>query len=45
MKLRFVNVGTIVNIKQSKNKGKIEIEFFSKDDLERILELLEQQNS
>ncbi|ESU34559.1 plasmid partitioning protein ParB [Bacillus sp. 17376] len=37
--------GTIVNIKQSKNKGKIEIEFFSKDDLERILELLEQQNS
>jgi ParB family transcriptional regulator, chromosome partitioning protein len=35
--------GTTVNIKQSKNKGKIEIEFFSKDDLERILELLEQQ--
>ncbi|WP_079505963.1 ParB/RepB/Spo0J family partition protein [Mesobacillus jeotgali] len=37
--------GTTVNIKQSKNKGKIEIEFFSKDDLERILELLDQQNS
>jgi ParB family chromosome partitioning protein len=33
--------GTPVSIKQSKNKGKIEIEFFSKDDLERILELLE----
>lgn len=32
--------GTTVNIKESKNKGKIEIEFFSKDDLERILELL-----
>lgn len=41
--------GTTVNIKQNKNKdkGKIEIEFFSKDDLERILELLEsnQQSS
>jgi ParB family chromosome partitioning protein len=32
--------GTTVNIKESKDKGKIEIEFFSKDDLERILELL-----
>ncbi len=32
--------GTTVNIKQSKNKGKIEIQFFSKDDLNRILELL-----
>lgn len=34
--------GTTVNIKQYKNKerGKIEIEFFSKDDLERIIELL-----
>lgn len=32
--------GTTVNIKQSKNKGKIEIEFFSKDDLERIFDLL-----
>ncbi|WP_075983359.1 ParB/RepB/Spo0J family partition protein [Bacillus massilinigeriensis] len=37
--------GTTVHIKQSKNKGKIEIEFFSKDDLERILELLERQSS
>ncbi|ETT88529.1 ParB/RepB/Spo0J family partition protein [Viridibacillus sp. FSL R5-0477] len=33
--------GTNVTIKESKNKGKIEIEFFSADDLERILELLE----
>lgn len=37
--------GTTVFIKQSKNKGKIEIEFFSKNDLERILELLDNQNS
>jgi ParB family transcriptional regulator, chromosome partitioning protein len=37
--------GTTVNIKQSKNKGKIEIEFFSKDDLERILEMLDQNDS
>jgi len=33
--------GTTVNIRQSKNKGKIEIEFFSKEDLERILDMLE----
>ncbi|MFX3674333.1 MAG: ParB/RepB/Spo0J family partition protein [Paenisporosarcina sp.] len=33
--------GTTVTIKKSKNKGKIEIEFFSEDDLERILDLLE----
>lgn len=33
--------GTSVSIKKSKRKGKIEIEFFSQDDLERILELLE----
>lgn len=32
--------GTSVTIKQQKKKGKIEIEFFSKEDLERILELL-----
>ncbi|MCQ6280224.1 ParB N-terminal domain-containing protein [Bacillus sp. EB600] len=37
--------GTTVNIKQSKNKGKIEIEFFSKEDLERILELLDEDPS
>jgi ParB family transcriptional regulator, chromosome partitioning protein len=33
--------GTSVTIKKSKRKGKIEIEFFSQDDLERILEILE----
>ncbi|MCA1032299.1 ParB/RepB/Spo0J family partition protein [Bacillus timonensis] len=33
--------GTSVTIKQNKKKGKIEIEFFSNDDLERILELLD----
>ncbi|RLQ93971.1 ParB/RepB/Spo0J family partition protein [Falsibacillus albus] len=37
--------GTTVSIKQSKKKGKIEIEFFSSDDLERILELLDQQKA
>jgi len=33
-------LGTHVVIKQSKRKGKIEIEFFSNEDLERILDLL-----
>lgn len=33
-------LGTNVQIKKMKNKGKIEIEFFSEEDLERILELL-----
>ncbi|MFJ7725847.1 ParB/RepB/Spo0J family partition protein [Neobacillus sp. NPDC097160] len=37
--------GTKVHIKQNKNKGKIEIEFFSQDDLERILEMLDQEES
>jgi ParB family transcriptional regulator, chromosome partitioning protein len=37
--------GTTVNIKQTKNKGKIEIEFFSKEDLERILEMLGKEES
>jgi ParB family transcriptional regulator, chromosome partitioning protein len=37
--------GTTVNIKQTKNKGKIEIEFFTKEDLERILEMLGQEES
>jgi ParB family chromosome partitioning protein len=36
--------GTTVNIKQSKTKGKIEIEFFSTEDLERILEMLDQED-
>lgn len=34
-------LGTGVNIRQGKRKGKIEIEFYSKDDLERIIEILE----
>ncbi|WP_449538278.1 ParB/RepB/Spo0J family partition protein [Ferdinandcohnia sp. Marseille-Q9671] len=33
--------GTSVSIKKTKKKGKIEIEFFSNEDLERILELLD----
>ncbi|MCD7035290.1 ParB/RepB/Spo0J family partition protein [Metabacillus sp. GX 13764] len=33
--------GTPVSINQKKDKGTIEIEFFSKDDLDRILNLLE----
>ncbi|WP_243298980.1 ParB/RepB/Spo0J family partition protein [Bacillus litorisediminis] len=33
--------GTTVNIVQTKKKGKIEIEFFSKEDLQRILDLLD----
>ncbi|MDI2586442.1 MULTISPECIES: ParB/RepB/Spo0J family partition protein [unclassified Psychrobacillus] len=33
--------GTSVSITKGKEKGKIEIEFYSEDDLERILELLE----
>ncbi|NRD77412.1 ParB/RepB/Spo0J family partition protein [Bacillus sp. BRMEA1] len=37
--------GTTVHIKQNKNKGKIEIEFFSQEDLERILELLDQEDA
>lgn len=32
--------GTKVNFKGKKNKGKIEIEFYSEDDLDRIIELL-----
>ncbi|WP_226668615.1 ParB/RepB/Spo0J family partition protein [Metabacillus litoralis] len=35
--------GTSVIIKKQKKKGKIEIEFFSQDDLDRILELLNSQ--
>ncbi|RSK29187.1 ParB/RepB/Spo0J family partition protein [Bacillus sp. HMF5848] len=33
--------GTSVTIKQNKKRGKIEIDFFSPEDLDRILELLE----
>ena len=36
--------GTTVTIKQTKKKGKIEIEFFSKEDLDRILELISQES-
>lgn len=32
--------GTQVQIRKAKNKGKIEIEFYSEDDLHRILEML-----
>lgn len=35
-------LGTSVSITKGKNKGKIEIEFYSDDDLERILQLLEE---
>jgi len=34
-------LGTLVQIKKSAKKGKIEIEFYSNDDLQRIIELLE----
>lgn len=35
--------GTAVRIKQGKKKGKIEIDFMSEEDLERILQLLRQE--
>jgi ParB family transcriptional regulator, chromosome partitioning protein len=34
-------LGTAVNIQRGKRKGKIEIEFYTDDDLERIIEVLE----
>jgi ParB family chromosome partitioning protein len=34
-------LGTTVNIKPGKKKGKIEIEYYSNGDLERILEILQ----
>lgn len=37
--------GTTVNIKRNKNKGKIEIQFFSDEDLNRILEILSVDHS
>ncbi|MBB6450587.1 ParB family chromosome partitioning protein [Geomicrobium halophilum] len=37
--------GTSVNIKKGKKKGKIEIEFLSDEDLERIMELLDQESN
>ncbi|WP_096156177.1 MULTISPECIES: ParB/RepB/Spo0J family partition protein [Bacillus] len=36
--------GTSVHIKRTKKKGKIEIEFFSDEDLQRLLELLDQKD-
>jgi ParB family transcriptional regulator, chromosome partitioning protein len=36
--------GTPVTIKKGKKKGKIEIEFFSEEDLERILEIIDREN-
>lgn len=38
LKHRF---GTAVSIKKGKKKGKIEIDFYNEDDLERIIQLLE----
>ena len=35
-----VALGTKVNLNQNGKKGKIEIEFYSKDELERLIELL-----
>ena len=37
------HLGTSVSIKSSKNKGKIEIDFFSDEDLERIINLLKER--
>ncbi|MET1176160.1 chromosome partitioning protein ParB, partial [Paenibacillus amylolyticus] len=37
--------GTPVTIKKQKKKGRIEIEFYSNEDLERILELLAQEDA
>ena len=33
-------MGTKVNLNQSGKKGKIEIEYYSRDELERLIELL-----
>ncbi|WP_040214758.1 ParB/RepB/Spo0J family partition protein [Clostridium polynesiense] len=42
VKLRLQNYfGTKVNINAKKNKGKIEIEYYSEDDLQRIIDMLE----
>ena len=32
--------GTRVNINSKKNKGKIEIEYYSEEDLQRILDII-----
>ncbi|MDU4751217.1 MAG: chromosome partitioning protein ParB, partial [Clostridium butyricum] len=33
--------GTKVNISNKNNKGKIEIEYYSEDDLQRILDIID----
>ena len=33
-------LGTRVSLKQSGKKGKIEIEYFSRDELDRLIEIL-----
>ncbi|WP_347548211.1 ParB/RepB/Spo0J family partition protein [Pseudalkalibacillus hwajinpoensis] len=38
-------LGTSVSIKRSKKKGKIEIEFFSEEDLARILDVIEKEGN
>lgn len=39
-----LRLGTSVTIKPGKKKGKIEIDYFSEDDLERIVQLLNDEN-
>ncbi len=39
------SLGTKVNIRQGKKRGRIEIQYFSNDDLQRLLRLLLQQKS
>lgn len=44
LKERLQNyLGTKVNISSKKNKGKIEIEYYSEDDLQRILDIINMQ--
>ena len=38
-------LGTKVRIKPGKLKSKIEIEFYSQEDLERLLELMQEQQN
>jgi ParB family chromosome partitioning protein len=46
IKEKFINVlGTKINIKGSLNKGKIEISYYSADDLDRIYEIISQDSS
>jgi ParB family chromosome partitioning protein len=46
IKEKFINIlGTKINIKGSLNKGKIEISYYSADDLDRIYEIISQDTS